>query len=74
MEDEEQWLGAWSKLPSYVLNDNWIKMTYGMPIEGRESGVSCQPQVRATYKVEALMASKPKCSLPLRYETEHEYN
>ncbi|MCZ8487127.1 hypothetical protein O9992_00860 [Vibrio lentus] len=34
---------------NHVLNDNWT-MTY-MPIEGRESGVTYKPQVRATYKI-----------------------
>ncbi|EDK26594.1 oligogalacturonate-specific porin KdgM family protein [Vibrio chagasii] len=37
----------------HVLNDNWT-MTYGMPIEGRESGVTYKPQVRATYKVDSV--------------------
>ncbi|MEZ8058110.1 oligogalacturonate-specific porin KdgM family protein [Vibrio splendidus] len=37
----------------HVLNDNWT-MTYGMPIEGRESGVTYKPQVRATYKLDSI--------------------
>ena len=37
----------------HVLNDNWT-MTYGMPIEGRESGVTYKPQVRATYSVDSI--------------------
>lgn len=37
----------------HVLNDNWT-LTYGMPIEGRDSGVTYKPQIRATYQVDSV--------------------
>ncbi|WGV98281.1 oligogalacturonate-specific porin KdgM family protein [Vibrio sp. YMD68] len=35
------------------LNDNWT-LTYGMPIEGRSSGMTYKPQLRATYSLESI--------------------
>ncbi len=37
----------------HKLDDNWT-LTYGMPIEGRESGVTYKPQVRATYAFDSV--------------------
>ncbi|MEZ9233461.1 oligogalacturonate-specific porin KdgM family protein [Vibrio amylolyticus] len=37
----------------HKLNDSWT-LTYGMPIEGRTSGMTYKPQLRATYAVESI--------------------
>ncbi|WP_117234895.1 oligogalacturonate-specific porin KdgM family protein [Vibrio maerlii] len=37
----------------HKLDDNWT-LTYGMPIEGRESGVTYKPQIRATYAFDSI--------------------
>ncbi|CAM4462567.1 oligogalacturonate-specific porin KdgM family protein [Vibrio agarivorans] len=37
----------------HKLNDNWT-MTYGMPIEAREGGITYKPQVRATYSFDSI--------------------
>ncbi len=37
----------------HKLDDNWT-LTYGMPIEGRDSGMTFKPQLRATYAVDSI--------------------
>lgn len=53
----------------HKLDDNWT-LTYGMPIEGRSSGMTYKPQVRATYKVESIEG----LSLSARYRYDMRQN
>ncbi|MGL6314032.1 oligogalacturonate-specific porin KdgM family protein [Vibrio sp. WXL103] len=53
----------------HVINDNWT-MTYGMPIEGRDSGVTYKPQVRATYSLDSVEG----LSLSARYRYDMRQN
>ncbi|MDR9830401.1 oligogalacturonate-specific porin KdgM family protein [Vibrio sp. FNV 38] len=53
----------------HKLDDNWT-MTYGMPIEARETGVTYKPQVRATYSFDSVEG----LSLSARYRYDMRQN
>lgn len=53
----------------HKLDDNWT-LTYGMPIEGRDSGVTYKPQIRATYALESVEG----LSLSARYRYDMRQN